>query len=70
MQILKSIKPAKLRLYISNKYAYAQIIRSIDGNIVAAASTIESSLKEELKNLSLVDKNACNTYVYIYPRLF
>ena len=30
-----------LKLFFSNKYSYAQILRTADGNIVASASTIE-----------------------------
>ena len=43
-----ALKPYHLKLYFSNKYSYAQIIRQGDGHIVAAASTIEKALREQL----------------------
>lgn len=42
------LKPYHLKLFFSNKYSYAQIIRSGDGHIVAAASTVEKALRESL----------------------
>ena len=43
-----ALKPYHLKLYFSNKYSYAQIIRQGDGHIVAAASTIEKALRQQL----------------------
>jgi ribosomal protein L18 len=53
------IKELQLKLFISNKYAYAQIVRASDGNILAAASTIEKTARQGL-NGSAVDKSACS----------
>lgn len=53
------IKELQLKLFISNKYAYAQIVRASDGNILAAASTIEKTAKDGLTG-SAVDKTACS----------
>jgi large subunit ribosomal protein L18 len=33
--------PHSLRVHLSNKYVYAQIVRALDGHVVASASTIE-----------------------------
>jgi large subunit ribosomal protein L18 len=33
--------PHSLRVHVSNKYVYAQIVRALDGHVVASASTIE-----------------------------
>ena len=33
--------PHSLRVHMSNKYVYAQIVRALDGHVVASASTIE-----------------------------
>ena len=51
----------RLKLFFSNKYAYAQIVRLGDGNILAAASTIEKITREGLTG-STVDKQACKRY--------
>lgn len=58
-----NVKPLQLKLFFSNKYAYAQIVRMLDGNIVAAASTIEKGTREGLTG-SGVDKEACQRYVF------
>lgn len=50
------LKPHHLRLFFSNKYAYAQVFRIADNNVVAAASTIEKGLQDGLQSLS--DKQA------------
>lgn len=47
-----ALKPYHLKLHFSNKYSYAQIVRQADGNIVAAASTIERELRESLPRTS------------------
>jgi ribosomal protein L18 len=53
------LKELQLKLFISNKYVYAQILRASDGNILAAASTIEKSARDSLIG-SAVDKTACS----------
>ncbi|KAH7617517.1 putative 50S ribosomal protein L18 [Nannochloris sp. 'desiccata'] len=53
------LKELQLKLFISNKYAYAQIVRASDGNILAAASTIEKGARDGLIG-SAVDKSACS----------
>jgi ribosomal protein L18 len=53
------LKELQLKLFISNKYAYAQIVRASDGNILAAASTIEKGARDGLIG-STVDKTACS----------
>lgn len=57
------VKPYQLKLFLSNKYAYAQIARQVDGShaILVAASTVEKALQEDLK--SKADANACGKYV-------
>lgn len=52
-------KPYLLKLFLSNQYAYAQIVRKPDGHIVAAASTIEKELRAALA--SKTDTAACET---------
>ncbi|WPT12379.1 50S ribosomal protein L18 [Picochlorum sp. SENEW3] len=47
-----ALKPYSLKLFLSNKYTYAQIVRKADGHIVAAASTIEKSLRQDLSSTS------------------
>ena len=54
-----AVKELQLKLFISNKYAYAQVVRASDGNILAAASTIEKGAREGL-NSSAVDRLACS----------
>lgn len=56
-----ALKPYSLKLFLSNKYTYAQIVRKADGHIVAAASTIEKSLRQDLSSTS--DKVASTKYV-------
>lgn len=46
------MKPYQLKLNFSNKFSYAQILRSEDGHIVAAASTIEKDLRDSLSKTS------------------
>ncbi|CAL5229338.1 g12644 [Coccomyxa viridis] len=53
---MQRTKPYILKLFFSNQYSYAQILRSSDGNILAAASTIEKDLRTELPSTS--DKEA------------
>ena len=52
MKFRSALKPYKLKLYFTNRYCYAQIIRNDDGNIVAAASTIEKRFRENLDKTS------------------
>lgn len=52
MKFQNALKPYKLKLFFSNRYCYAQIIRKTDGNIVAAASTIERAFRERLEKTS------------------
>lgn len=59
---MAAAKPYHVKLLISNKYAYGQIVNMLDGNIVAAASTIEKGLREGL-TCSAVSKEACTKYV-------
>lgn len=54
-----AVKELQLKLFVSNKYAYAQIVRASDGNILAAASTIEKGAREALTG-SAVDRAACS----------
>ncbi len=51
------IKPYHLKVYITNQYAYAQVIRMLDGHVMAAASTKEKALREGLQ--SATDVTAC-----------
>ena len=46
------VKPYSLKLFFSNRYIYAQIVRKEDGHIVAAAATIEKAVQEGLSSLS------------------
>jgi large subunit ribosomal protein L18 len=55
----RTFKPLHLKLFLSNKYAYAQIVRMIDGHIVAAASTVEAPLREAATKRG-VDRGACS----------
>lgn len=52
------LKPHQLKLFLSNKFVYAQVVRQADGRIVAAASSIEKALAEGLPSTS--DKDACS----------
>lgn len=54
---MQRAKPYILKLFFSNRYSYAQILRSLDGNILAAASTIEKDLRTTLSSTS--DKEVC-----------
>jgi ribosomal protein L18 len=58
---MSALKPYSLKLFLSNKYTYAQIVRKADGHIVAAASTIEKTLQDGLASLS--DKTGSSRYV-------
>ena len=49
---MQRTKPFVLKLFFSNRYSYAQILRRLDGNIVAAASTIEKDLRTTLDSTS------------------
>ncbi|KAK9824267.1 hypothetical protein WJX72_009070 [[Myrmecia] bisecta] len=54
------LKPYQLKLFMSNKYVYAQIVRMLDGHVVAAASTIEKPLRQSEVLPSKSDKQACS----------
>lgn len=60
MKWKNALKPYQLKLFFSNKYSYAQIIRS-DGHVVAAASSLEKALRESLQSTS--DKAVSNAVV-------
>ena len=49
---MQRTKPYVLKLFFSNQFSYAQILRSSDGNILAAASTIEQDLRKALPSTS------------------
>jgi len=49
---MQRTKPYILKLFFSNRYSYAQVLRSSDGNILAAASTIEKDLRTTLTSTS------------------
>ena len=49
---MQRAKPFVLKLFFSNRYSYAQILRRSDGNILAAASTIEKDLRTTLESTS------------------
>lgn len=52
-------KPYHLKLFFSNKFTYAQVVRAVDGHIVACASTIEKNIRENvLQRKSKSDKPA------------
>ena len=42
--------PFLVKLFFSNHYSYAQVLRKADGHIVASASTIEKELRTTLDN--------------------
>lgn len=46
-----------LKIFLSNRYAYAQAVRMTDGHIIAAASTAQKNVSEGLS--SKVDLTAC-----------
>ncbi|KAK9909005.1 hypothetical protein WJX75_005974 [Coccomyxa subellipsoidea] len=49
---MRAPKPHILKLFLSNKYTYAQILRKSDGNVLAAASTIEKDLRKDCPSTS------------------
>ena len=57
----RGFKPLHLKIFLSNKYAYAQVVR-MDGTgaVVAAASNIEKPLRLAATKRGL-DKEACKT---------
>eukprot|EP00245_Coleochaete_scutata_P010558 TRINITY_DN3729_c0_g2_i1.p1 TRINITY_DN3729_c0_g2~~TRINITY_DN3729_c0_g2_i1.p1 ORF type:complete len:107 (+),score=31.14 TRINITY_DN3729_c0_g2_i1:142-462(+) len=55
-RVTKFVKPFELKHFFSNNYLYAQVIYSPTKEVVAAASTIEKSLRETLRSTS--DKEA------------
>ncbi|KAI3438530.1 hypothetical protein D9Q98_000958 [Chlorella vulgaris] len=46
---LPAPKPHHLKIFLSNKYCYAQVWRTADQHVVAAASTIEPPVQAALK---------------------
>eukprot|EP00898_Chlorokybus_atmophyticus_P009101 jgi/Chlat1/9192/Chrsp97S08464 len=40
------LNPFQLKLFFSNRYVYAQVVRRGDGHIVASASTLEQSVRK------------------------
>ncbi|CAD7696349.1 unnamed protein product [Ostreobium quekettii] len=50
--------PYHLKLFMSNKYTYAQVLRVLDGHIVASASTHERSTRAALEGQPKADKAA------------
>ena len=44
--------PHALRVHMSNRYVYAQIVRRVDGHVVASASTIERAFDEATSSAS------------------
>lgn len=44
--------PHALRVHMSNRYVYAQIVRRTDGHIVASASTIERAFDDMVSSSS------------------
>lgn len=69
---MKGAKPYILRLFLSNKYSYAQIMHKPQGHIVAAASSLEKTLREELPSTS--DQQVCGgsstTRLWLWSSLF
>ncbi len=59
--VASRLKPHHLRLFFSNKYAYAQIFRIEDNHVIAAASTIEKGVREGLHKAG--DKAAASRWV-------
>lgn len=45
----------RLSVFRSNKQIYAQVINDLDGKTLASASTLESALKDKVKNGSTAD---------------
>ena len=58
-------KPHHLKLFLSNRYAYAQVVSAVpgagQGDVLAAASTIEGALRgvDPAARAALVDRGAC-----------
>ena len=50
-QIRRQGKP-RLTVYRSGQHIYAQVINAEDGNVLAAASTLQSEVREGLKSTS------------------
>ena len=53
-------KPLWLKVFFSNRYVYAQVVRKEDAHILASASTIEPSLRSALASTSSSDRAACS----------
>ena len=57
---MSALRPYQLKLFLSNQYAYAQIMRAVDNHVVASASTIEKPVREGLQ--STLDVTACGRW--------
>jgi len=53
---IRRLGKPQLTIFRSGRHIYAQIIRSEDGHVLAAASTVQKDLKSDLKSTS--DKTA------------
>jgi len=53
-------RPYWLRVFLSNKYVYAQVFTKDTYDVAVAASTIEPMIRSALKNASTSDKYACS----------
>ena len=57
--LARGFKPLQLKLFMSNKYAYAQIVRMVDGHIVAASASVEKTHREDATKRGL-DAAGCS----------
>jgi ribosomal protein L18 len=64
--LARGFKPLQLKLFLSNKYAYAQIVRMVDGHIVAASASVEKTHREDATKRGL-DVAACSKCGYRLP---
>ena len=60
--------PFLVKLFFSNHYSYAQILRKADGHIVASASTIERQLRTTLDNRADKAVRALFSWLYSVKR--
>ncbi len=49
---IRRLGKPRLTVYRSGRHIYAQVISSEDGNVIAAASTLQKDLKSDLKSTS------------------
>jgi large subunit ribosomal protein L18 len=49
---IRRLGKARLTVHRSGRHIYAQVIRSEDGHVLAAASTLQSSVREGLESTS------------------